>query len=252
MTPETEAAIEFSRMRLARVLPVRMQDLQLELQARWDILNASHPELPYPEGYDGLQLSPLIELAQNGDEQACRTLQILAVRLLEIISPMPFALSQQLAKSFGRPLPSKRTLANRERNAQICFAINDLVQQGFRPTQNVASRYGEQIKSACSIVCSALRRLGIHLTEDAIEKIWRGSDELLGALKRQYTPGTTKPGTLEEWRRRQREDWISSLAATQGDVILGELGRQPNADGQWTEDDLAALRAECDKRINIA
>lgn len=251
MTPETEAAIEFSRMRLARVLPVPIQDLRVELQASWEILNASHPEFPYPEGYDRLRLGPLIERAQSGDYLAYRTLQILTVRLLEIRSPMPFALSQQLAKFFGRPLPSQRTLAIRACDAQICFAINDLVQQGFRPTRNVASRYEDKIESACSIVCVALRRLGINLTEDAIEKIWRKSDELLGALKREYTSGTTKPGSLEEWRRRQREDWISSLAATLGDVILAEMGRRRNDEGQWTEDDLAALRAECEKRINI-
>ena len=88
----------------------------------------------------------------------------------------------------------------------------------------------------------------MYLSEDAIEKIWQKSGDLLGALKPSAMPRKTKPGTLEEWRSRQREDLISTLMEVQGDVILTELGRCPNADGQWSEDDIAALYAECEKR----
>ena len=37
----------------------------------------------------------------------------------------------------------------------------------------------------------------------------------------------------------------------QGDLILAELGRLPNTDGRWNEDDVAALYAECDQSVKI-
>ena len=74
---------------------------------------------------------------------------------------------------------------------EICFCIKLLVEQGFRPTRNVASRGGET-ESACSIVRAALERIGVYLSEDAIEKIWQKSDDLLGAFKPSATPRKTK------------------------------------------------------------
>ena len=75
--------------------------------------------------------------------------------------------------------------------------------------------------------------MGIHLSEDAIEKIWKRTGNLIGALKSTALTRKTKPGTLEEWRLRIREDMISTLMQVQGDVILAELGRRPNSDGRF-------------------
>ena len=225
-----------------------MQESKVEIQIRLEISTTGLLEPVYPEACDGTQVRLLVERAQNGDVAADEQLRVAAITLLEAGTPLPFALSQHVTGILREALPRKHKLANRERDMEICFCVKHLVEQGFRPTRNVASRGGET-ESACSIVRAALERVGVNLSEDAIEKIWQKSDELLGALKPSATSRKTKPGTLEEWRSRQREDLVSTLMEVEGDVILTELGRRPNADGQWSEDDIAALHAECEKRV---
>jgi hypothetical protein len=50
---------------------------------------------------------------------------------------------------------------------------------GLRPTRSRATRDKDGPESACSIVTKALSRLGIYMSEDAVEKIWRQGSELI-------------------------------------------------------------------------
>ena len=248
MTAEAQAAIAFIRMHLERVLPGVRQESQIEIELRLEILTAGLLEPEFPEGCDGTQVNMLIERAQNGDVFADQKLRVLTIILLETGTQLPFSLRQYVSGILRKPLPRKHRLANRGRDIQISFAVERLVEQGFRPTRNLASRGGGS-ESGCSIVRAALEGMGIHLSEDAIEKIWKRTGNLIGALKSTALTRKTKPGTLEEWRLRIREDMISTLMQVQGDDILAELGRRPNSNGQWTEEDIAALYAECEKRV---
>lgn len=250
MTSETEAAIEVARMHLKRVLPGAMQESKVEIQIRLEILSSGLLEPVFPEAYDGMQVRLLVERALNGDVEADEQLRVAAIILLEAGMPLPVALGQYVTGILREALPRKHKLANRERDIQICFAVQRIAEQGFRPTRNVASRGGET-QSACSIVRAALERMGIYLSEDAIEKIWQKSGDLLGDFKLSAIPRKTKPGTIEEWHRRKREEMISMVMQVEGEIILAELGRCPNAEGEWSEDDIAALYDECQKRVRI-
>ena len=248
MTTETEAAIEFTTMHLEKVLPGAMHESKVEIQIRLEILRGGLLEPMWPTGHDEMNFVLLVRRAQNGDTRTDEQLRVAAIMLLEDGRPLPTALSQYVADILRAALPRKHKLANRRRDEEICFCVKLLVEQGFQPTRNVASRGGE-MKSACSIVRAALERIGVFLSEDAIEKIWQKSGDLLGALKPSVTPRKTKPTTLDEWHRRQRDETISLVMEIEGDAILAELGRCPDADGEWSEDDVAALRAECEKRV---
>ena len=228
-----------------------MQELKVEIQIRLEILRTGLLEPEFPEAGDGTQVRLLVERAQNGDVAADERLRVarnhvargrnaFAVRAEPACDRYPFARlspgstswpiehatcrsvslsSAWRSKAFGRPGTSRRAAVKRNQHARSSAPHS--------------------------------RGLGIYLSEDAIEKIWQKSVDLLGALKSSAMPRKTKPGTLEEWRHRQREELISTLMQVQGDVILAELGRCPNADGQWSEDDVAALYAECDQSVKI-
>lgn len=247
-TETTEAAVEFIRRRLAKDLPHKTAQREIEFQMMLELLKEDVLEPVYPEACNGPHVRLLLERAQNGDKAAQEQLTVTAIAMFDSGTPLPFGLDDFVSKILRDTLPRKHRLANRNRDTKICIAVNLLVEQGFLPTRNDAS-HGCEPESACSIVCAALEGTGIILSEAAIEKIWQKSDNLLGALKSTATPGTIKPDTLEEWHRREHEDWISALMQVEGEVILAELGRYPNADGEWSDDDIAALHDECQKRV---
>jgi hypothetical protein len=62
------------------------------------------------------------------------------------------------------------------RNRVIYATVETTIDRGFRPTRNEIPR-GE---SACSIVASALEKLGVTLDEKTIARIWRERHKLLG------------------------------------------------------------------------
>jgi hypothetical protein len=70
------------------------------------------------------------------------------------------------ASATGRP--GRRSYANHLRDWSIAEAVLENVKEGFRPTRNPASKQA----SACCIVKLALERIGVHLSEKAVERIW--------------------------------------------------------------------------------
>jgi hypothetical protein len=74
------------------------------------------------------------------------------------------------------PKGLKHTYAE-DRDVFIVEVIGLVIGRGFLPTRNDATRtkerYGEPVnQSACSIVAKALARIGVRLSERAIEDIW--------------------------------------------------------------------------------
>ena len=73
--------------------------------------------------------------------------------------------------------------ANLTRNIFIAGAVKHISSQfKISPTRNRAKRTSGVGESACSIVAAALSRLGVNklnLTEDAVEKVWNESRNLL-------------------------------------------------------------------------
>lgn len=55
----------------------------------------------------------------------------------------------------------------------IAEAVYLTVKSGFPPYRSEATRDREGNVSACAVVVEALKRCGIHMTETAVEKIWR-------------------------------------------------------------------------------
>lgn len=65
-------------------------------------------------------------------------------------------------------------LTNVPRDFYITLAVSNTCDEyGFLPMRNRATRDRGTRESGCSIVAAALLRLGVHLSEDAIEKIWK-------------------------------------------------------------------------------
>jgi hypothetical protein len=96
-----------------------------------------------------------------------------------------------LPTSYSRVPINKRAADTRiatYRNFVIIYAVARLTQQGFRPTRN---REQEAQESACSIVTEALKRVGVHMDESNVEKIWGGRSQLPESL-RKYTDGKTR------------------------------------------------------------
>ena len=80
--------------------------------------------------------------------------------------------------SGDRRIPKKDTWKKRygqllPRLCHCVSSISPLLSRGYHATRSDASKDKlEKRESACSIVCSALKRLRIHLSEKRIEGIW--------------------------------------------------------------------------------
>lgn len=131
-----------------------------------------------PVIYDDDKGARIIEQAVSGDVSANRALCFIAASYVQIGCAMPeqlrffvcLKLMKELAtESKGR---GRSPLANR--NYKIGWAINMVAStQKLRPTRNRAFEGASTNLSACSVIKRALERRGTHLSESAVEKIWR-------------------------------------------------------------------------------
>jgi len=60
-----------------------------------------------------------------------------------------------------------------ERNGRIARCVEYAINAGLKATRSRHQRYTGGAHSACSLVADELKAEGIHLSEDAVEKIWR-------------------------------------------------------------------------------
>jgi hypothetical protein len=86
------------------------------------------------------------------------------------------AMPERLRKYVCRMLEEAKPLDRStyfQRDLWITFNVNQIVRLfGFAPTRNAESRRKGREESACSIVATALRKLGVHLSERTIEDMW--------------------------------------------------------------------------------
>jgi len=68
-------------------------------------------------------------------------------------------------------LPTAQKLA--WRNFVIRLAVEFGREAGLDPTRSCHQRYTNGAHSACSLVAEELKKAGLHLSEDAVEKVWR-------------------------------------------------------------------------------
>jgi len=59
------------------------------------------------------------------------------------------------------------------RDGTVGIAVGCGVEAGLRATRGRDQRYTNGAHSACSLVADELKGAGLHLSEDAVEKIWR-------------------------------------------------------------------------------
>jgi hypothetical protein len=125
--------------------------------------------------YNAKKAGLLIDRARDGDPIAMDATWEIAANFIDEGYVLPEGLRQYIvdlllgdatcapAKSRGRA-----GYVNYERDFKIASVIRQVVDRGFKPTRNHAT----ESESACSIVNKALKRLGLHLSEAAVVKIW--------------------------------------------------------------------------------
>lgn len=67
----------------------------------------------------------------------------------------------------------RRSGKHGERNSKIRLCVEGALDAGLKATRSRHQRYIGGAHSACSLVADELKALGLHLSEDAVEKIWR-------------------------------------------------------------------------------
>jgi hypothetical protein len=104
---------------------------------------------------------------------------------------MPVPLREYIAQkleSFSHSRSDKRGKRGRHprsnflRDFAVMYVIARIVEIGFDPTRT-RTRHGKSPDSACSIAHAALKRLGVHMDETNVEKIWESRSQLPQILK---------------------------------------------------------------------
>jgi hypothetical protein len=125
--------------------------------------------------YKARKADALIDRAREGDPIAMEATWEIAANFVDAGYVLPEGLRQYIVDLLlGSAVitPAKRRgrthYVNYGRDFQIACVIRHIMDRGFRPTRNNAT----ENESACSIVNRALQRLGLHLSEGAVVKIW--------------------------------------------------------------------------------
>lgn len=125
---------------------------------------------------DETRLNEQISLADAGVAEADALLRVAAAELLEQCRPLPEELAMFTARALRISIRHRRKhrFQNRIRDLHIAMCVCSVAELGFHPTRNPASRGSEDaVMSACAITAKALGDFGIHLTEEAVEKVWQ-------------------------------------------------------------------------------
>ena len=125
--------------------------------------------------FDEQEATRLIDDARNGDYAARFVLCDLAAWRLEAQQELPTKLREYIVEVLRSVAENHDKRRGRDRyvyytrDYYIATAILSVVGRSYSPTRNRAAK----AESACSIVKMALEKLGLHLGEAAVEKIWR-------------------------------------------------------------------------------
>lgn len=146
------------------------------------------PFLDLTTGFD--QMVVLVQTAKNGDPDADGLLHRLGGMFVSAGAPIPEPLRSYIAERLRYETNPKRSRrgkhpqANLLRDFAIVYLIARLSDHGFCETRNREQRVQE---SACSILAAALAKVGIHIAETGIEKIWEKRKRLPVPLLRYVT-----------------------------------------------------------------
>jgi hypothetical protein len=115
----------------------------------------------------------LVAFAKDGWQEAHDALCRRAQELTDQGEALPLDLQQYVvaaAKGFHSPAkgPGASPYRNFGRDLCIKVAIHHLLELGFTATRNEAT----EDESACSIVATAMRQIGIEMSEAAVAKVW--------------------------------------------------------------------------------
>lgn len=139
-------------------------------RTNWNAMEASVQN--GPESLDEETLTDLIEKADRGDKQADARLLVAAARELEQGSALQAYAAKALMDCIKSP--KNHRLMNRPRDIQIVIAVHAVCREcNLKPTRNAAKHGKQEAPSGCSIVSLALARMGMTLSEDAVELIWK-------------------------------------------------------------------------------
>jgi hypothetical protein len=128
-----------------------------------------------------------LEAANEGDHDCAHCLCIAAAVILEATQSIPNsrlrAYAIEMLYRGGAPKMKKKRGRSAADNALrnmiiVGCLIPPLQRAGFSATRNEATTKRD---SACSIVCKALKSVGIHLSEKAIERVWGKTSHLYDA-----------------------------------------------------------------------
>jgi hypothetical protein len=86
----------------------------------------------------------------------------------------------------GRKRRGKHPDEQFSRNYAIMYAVARVAEHGFEPTRTQTHR-----DCACSIVSLALEKIGVHMSEDNVERIW-GERFQLPVVLRNYIEGVSR------------------------------------------------------------
>ena len=137
------------------------------------------PDEDDPTGYDynDEKGAELIKQANSGDREADAALCRIALQYMLYGKEMPSNLRAYvmgiLIRRFKTPPARQRggsPHGRHRRNLYIVGMVSRLVDMGIKPTRNRAARGG--VESGCSAVAKALARVGIHIDETGVEKVW--------------------------------------------------------------------------------
>jgi hypothetical protein len=143
-------------------------------------------------GFD--KLVKLVKEARTGDADANSLLQRLGGLFVTSGVALPEPLRGYIADSLQKKInagPSRRgkhRQAGLPRNFVVMYVVARVADHGFHPTRNREQKTHE---SACSIVAEALERVGVHIEETSVEKIWEGRSRLPKDL-REYIEGKAR------------------------------------------------------------
>jgi len=106
-------------------------------------------------------------------DEVCRALHAIKVERHLLPSPQ----RDHLLALLHRPAPLPKNITRRggisDRNFNIWMLVNMAVICGLQLSRNRAQRDTDGAHSACSLVADELKRSGLRLSEDAVEKIMR-------------------------------------------------------------------------------
>jgi hypothetical protein len=134
----------------------------------------------------------LVEAVNRGDRDAAVSACEWAYLAVYSQGGIPQALREYVTNLLfekaeaGRRRRGKHPDEQFSRNFAIMYAVARVAEHGFDPTRTQTHR-----DCACSIVSRALEKIGVHMSEDNVERIW-GERFRLPATLRDYIEGVSR------------------------------------------------------------